>query len=166
MITFQNSNSFTIDNLWQKDKTVSTLLIPAHLEVALKQKTLSHGNKMSIYLRNLLRMYKMVTHSGLLPKPRKIKTEYQEEGLNLKRVNFRVFNADWIELGELALAFGKSRCWLFTFLLELDLNGFWEVLQESGINDAVPTLQNSLFQVSWFLERTFEDFTRHYHVQI
>ena len=32
-------------------------------------------------------------------------------------------NSDWIELGELALAFGKSRCWVFVYLLKLDLLG-------------------------------------------
>ncbi|MBP7281777.1 MAG: hypothetical protein KBA66_09385 [Leptospiraceae bacterium] len=31
MINFQKSNSFRIDNLGEKDTSMSTLLIPAHL---------------------------------------------------------------------------------------------------------------------------------------
>ena len=110
MITFQNSKSFTIDNLRDKDKSVSTLLVPAHLIESLKQKQKDLGKNMTGYLRFLLKSYKTFTHSGMLPAPRKIKTEFQEEGLDLKRVSFRPHNVDWIELGELALAFGKSRC--------------------------------------------------------
>ena len=125
MISFQNSNSFKINQLWNKDKSVSTLLIPA-----------------------------------------KIKTEYQNEGLDLKRVSFRPNNADWIELGELALAFGKSRCFVFTFLLELDLSGFWEMLYESGLNDAVPTKNKLLLRVTYSLERIYQDFARSYHVRV
>ncbi|MBP9888251.1 MAG: DUF1564 family protein [Leptospiraceae bacterium] len=166
MISFQNSNSFKINQLWNKDKSVSTLLIPAHLIEALKLKKREHGRQMAVYLRNLLKMYRTFTHSGMLPHPRKIKTEYQNEGLDLKRVSFRPNNADWIELGELALAFGKSRCFVFTFLLELDLSGFWEMLYESGLNDAVPTKNKLLLRVTYSLERIYQDFARSYHVRV
>lgn len=36
MITFQNSNAFKINELWKKDKSVSTLLVPTHLIESLK----------------------------------------------------------------------------------------------------------------------------------
>lgn len=163
MIVFQNSKTFKIKDLWSKDKSVSTLLIPSHLLDELKRKNVK---QMAAYLRNLLKMYRTVTHSGMIPDPRKIKTEYQDEGLNLKRVSFRPDNADWIELGELALAFGKSRCWVFTFLLELDLTGFWEILSESGLGHAVPTTNNLLLRVSWSLEQFLQDFARSYHIKV
>ncbi len=166
MIAFQNSKTFKIEQLWKKDKSVSTLLVPAHLIAALKTKKKEHGRQMTVYLRNLLKMYRTLTHSGMLPPPRKIKMEYQEEGLNLKRVTFRPSNADWLELGELALAFGKSRCFVFTFLLELDLSGFWEMLYESGLDDAVPTNSNLRLKVSCSLKRVLQDFTRSYHVRV
>jgi hypothetical protein len=166
MITFRDSKSFKIDELWKKDKTVSTLLVPAHLVEALKEKKKEHGKSLVIYFRNLLWKYRTLTHSGMLPDPRKIKTEYQEEGLELRRVSFRVANADWLEIGELALAFGKSRCWVFTFLLELDLTGFWEMLLESGLNDAVPTKNNLLLQVSATLQRVESTFRREYYVRV
>jgi len=165
-VSFQNSKRFKIDQLWKKDKSVSTLLVPAHLIEALKLKKREHGRQMAVYLRNLLKMYRTLTHSGMLPNPRKIKTEYQEEGLDLKRVSFRPNNADWLELGELALAFGKSRCWVFTFLFELDLIGFSEILYESKLTDAVPTVNNLLLEVSYSLERVSQDFARRYYVRV
>ena len=162
-VSFQNSQKFKIDELWLREKSVSTLLVPAHLIEALKLKKREHGRQMAVYLRNLLKMYRTLTHSGMLPNPRKIKTEYQEEGLDLKRVSFRPNNADWLELGELALAFGKSRCYVFTFLLELDLTGFWDMLYYSGLNDAVPTQDNLILKVSWSLRRVLQDFSRGYY---
>jgi hypothetical protein len=166
MITFRNSKSFKIEELWKKDKTVSTLLVPSHLVDALKQKKIEHGNSLVGYFRNLISKYRTLTHSGMIADPRKIKTEYQDEGLELMRVSFRVANADWLEIGELALAFGKSRCWVFTFLLELDLTGFWEILLKSGLNDAVPTNISLLLRASWTLQRVESTFTREYYVRV
>lgn len=148
------------------DKTISTLLVPATLVESLKLKLTSHGNSMAIYFRNLLWMYRTLTHSGMISPPRKIKTEYQEEGLQLNRISFRVSNNDWLELGQLALAFGKSRCFVFTFLLELDLLGLWEMLSESRLNDAVPTSNKLYLQVSLILNRTLYYFARDYHVKV
>ncbi|MBK8398660.1 MAG: DUF1564 family protein [Leptospiraceae bacterium] len=166
MITLQNSQTFNIHNIREKEKSVSTLLIPSHLLISLNQKRNEHGKKLSTYLRNLLSLYRTFTHSGMMPPPCKMKTEYQEEGLNLKRVCFRPNNADWLELGELALAFGKSRCWVFIFLLELDLSGFTEMLYESELDNAVPTKLELRLQVSWILERFDQSFERSYYVRI
>lgn len=166
MIKFQNKKTFRFNQLGESEKTISTLLVPAHLLEDLKRKTKENGNSLIIYLRNLLRMYRIVTHSGMILPPKKIKTEYQEEGLDLKRVNFRVGNADWIELGELALAFGKSRCWMFTFLLELDILGFWDILSESGLSNAVPTKNKLQLRVSLSLRWVSQDFARSYYVRV
>ena len=166
MVVFQNSKTFKIDELRKRDKSVSTLLVPARFIEALKLKKKEHGKQMAVYLRNLLKMHRTLTHSGMLPRPRKIKTEYQDEGLDLQRVSLRPYNADWVELGELALAFGKSRCWVFTFLFELDLSGFSETLYESGLNFAVPTKNKLRLRVSWSFERIFQDFARSYHVRV
>ena len=107
-----------IDSLDERNQTVSTLLIPESMMPSFLFLVKNHGaGNTSVYLRNLLFMYRTLTHSGMIPSPISVKTEYQEEGLNLCRVGFRPDNADWLELGELALAFGKSRCWLFVFLL-------------------------------------------------
>lgn len=166
MITFQNKNSFPVDDLKGIDKTISTLLIPAQLVKPLKEKIKEHGNLFPVYLRNLLWMFRTFTHSGMIPHPQKLKTEYQKEGLDLQRVNLRPFNEDWMELGELALVYGKSRCWLFTFLLELDLLGFWETLSEFSMGDAVPTTTKLRLRVSLSLKRVSQDFSRNYHVRV
>ena len=166
MITFQNKKSFHFDRVRLSDKTISTLLVPSHLLPDLKQKTKEHGNSLVIYLRNLLWMCRTLTHSGMIPPPIKIKSEYQDEGLDLKRVNFRVGNSDWIELGELALAFGKSRCWLFVFLLKLDLVNMWRTLVEAGLNKIVPMIPNVELKVFQFLDRISYTFARGYHVKV
>ena len=166
MVTFQNKKVFRLDRLRETDKTISTLLVPAHLFEGLKQKTNEHGKSLVVYFRNLLWMYRTLTHSGMIHSPRKIKTEYQNEGLDLRRVSFRVGNADWLELGELALAFGKSRCWMFTYLLELDLLGVWEILSKFGLNIAVPTSTKLRLRVSLSRSRVLQDFARSYHVRV
>ncbi len=148
------------------DKTISTVLVPAHLVDGLKQKTKEHGNSLVVYFRNLMWMYRTFTHSGMIHPPRKIKTEYQDEGLDLKRLNFRVGNSDWLELGALALAFGKSRCWIFTYLLELDLLGVWDILSKFGMNVAVPTTTKLRLRASYSLRRILQDFARSYHIRI
>ncbi|HRG45670.1 MAG TPA: hypothetical protein PLG41_05700 [Leptospiraceae bacterium] len=76
----------------ERDKTISTLFVPVHLIADLNEKVKSHGNSFSAYFRNLLSMYRSITHSNMLPDPKKIKTEYQEEGLRLVRVSFRPAN--------------------------------------------------------------------------
>ncbi len=167
MIVFQDQNEFPIKNMKEIDKTVSTLLIPEHLVEKFLQKRLEgHGNNTSVYLRNLLSMYRIITHSGMIPKPSKIKTEYQEENQNLKRVSFRPDNSDWIELGQLAIAFGKSRCWMFTFLLSLDLAGIWEILSESSLGLAVPTSPSLELMSYLILERFFHNFVRGYYIKV
>ena len=81
-------------------------------------------------------------------------------------MNFRVGNSDWIELGELALAFGKSRCWLFVFLLKLDLVNMWRTLVEAGLNKIVPMIPSVELKVFQFLERVSYTFARGYHVKV
>lgn len=166
MIAFQNSKKFKMNELGERSKTISTLLVPSHLLNELRDKKKEHGNRLTSYFTRLLKMYRTLTHSGLITPPRKIKTEYQEEGLDLKRVSFRVKNSDWLEIGELALAFGKSRCWVFTFLLELDIRNLWDMLVKSGLDNAVPTTKKLGLKVSLRLRRFHQDFTRSYYVRI
>ncbi|HRG73662.1 MAG TPA: DUF1564 family protein [Leptospiraceae bacterium] len=153
----------------ERDKTISTLFVPVHLIADLNEKVKSHGNSFSAYFRNLLSMYRSITHSGMLPDPKKIKAEYQEEGLRLVRVSFRPANVPpfaWIEIGELAIAFGKSRCWIFTHLLQLDLLGVWKILSESGMDQSVPTKKSLLLRASWSLWRVLLYFEHSYYVRV
>ena len=102
----------------------------------------------------------------MIPEPEKLKTSYQERHLDLKKVSFKPKNQDWIELGELALIFGKSRCWMFVFLLKLDLANMWHCLVEAGLKKIVPMVTNLELKVFYTLDRFSFTFARGYHVKI
>jgi len=110
--------------------TVSTLLIPKHLVEKLdlvipfveNSKTKKKSYKLKEGLRRLLEKYRGMLARGYLPFQDKPKLTYQEEGLDLQKFCFRPEDADWYELGILAYGCGVSRCWLFSFLVELDLS--------------------------------------------
>lgn len=166
MIVFQNYNKFQRANIDLEDYSVSTLLIPKSLmDDFLKRKAKCNGNTSS-YFKSLLRRFRTITLSGLLPEPSKIKTEYQNTDLDLQKVNFRPRNSDWIELGELALAFGKSRCYMFIYLLKLDLLGLWKILVEAGLKKIVPTTTNFELESFILLNRVSNHFARGYHVKV
>ena len=166
MIVFRKNIEFSHDKIDEEEGTVSTLLIPRHLikDFVLKKK--KHKGNVSFYLRSLLRRFRSITHTGILPEPRKIKTEYQEKKLKLRKVNFRPRNSDWVELGELALAFGKSRCWVFVHLLKLDILGLWKVLVETRMNKVVPTSPRLELKIFWKLRRVLKHFARGYNVRV
>ena len=118
MKIFKKTNS-KIEDLKLYKRTPSTLLLPnSILNPFLKRRLQRYKGNTTVYLRNLLKLYRSLNYAGLFPPPAKVKSEYQEENLDLKRITFRPNNSDWIELGSLALAFGKSRCWIFTYLVE------------------------------------------------
>ena len=108
--------------------TVSTLLIPKHLVEKLdlvipiveNPKTKKKSYKLKDGLKKLLDKYRGMLARGYLPFQEKPKLTYQEEGLDLQKFCFRPEDADWYELGILAYGCGVSRCWLFSFLVELD----------------------------------------------
>ncbi len=166
MIIFRNKNKYLLDKMEERNQTVSTLLIPEELRDDFQLLLEKYQGDLTKYLRVLLRKYRTVTHSGLIPEPIKVKTEYQEKDQNLIRFNFRPMNADWVELGELALAFGKSRCWLFVYLLKLDIVGMWRLLQKAKLSFVVPTLPSLELKIFWTLQRVRENFTRGYHVKV
>jgi hypothetical protein len=110
--------------------TVSTLLIPKHLVEKLElvipyvenSKTKKKSYRFKEGLKKLLDKYRGLLARGYLPFQEKPKLTYQEEGLELQKFCFRPDDADWFELGILAYGCGVSRCWLFSFLVELDLS--------------------------------------------
>lgn len=159
MIQFQKKKSFVISNLRDLDKSTSSLLIPEH-------KVRENGNSLPVYFYSLLRRFRILTLSGMIFPPSKIKTEYQSEGLNLRKVNFRVSNAAWVEIGELSVAFGKSRCALFVYLLELDLAGFGQALSEFSMDLGVPMPENLELKAFLVFQYVLQDFTRSYHVKV
>ncbi|MBK8399341.1 MAG: DUF1564 family protein [Leptospiraceae bacterium] len=166
MIIFQNKNEFVRKNINLEENSVSTLLIPEYLKEDLRLKTKKYKGNTALYLNSLLRRFRTITHSGMIPQPEKLKTSYQERNLDLKKISLKPKNQDWIELGELALVFGKSRCWIFVFLLKLDLVNMWDTLVEAGLKKIVPTIPSLELRVFQRLERFSYDFARGYHIKV
>jgi hypothetical protein len=131
-------------------KTVSTLLIPNHLTPKLTQILPHSVSKNGSLIPNfaqalhlLLRKYKGLFACGELPFQQKPKLSYQSDDLDLKVFKFRPNNADWFELGIIAYGLGVSRCWLFTYMLELELSGIGEFLEIERTKDVVTTPRHS-----------------------
>ena len=78
MIIFQNKYNFLRKKINLEEDTVSTLLIPEHLKEAFLEKTKKYNGNTSLYLRSLLRRFRTLTHSGMIPEPEKLKTSYQD----------------------------------------------------------------------------------------
>lgn len=166
MITFQNKIEFVKKNINIEENTPSTLLIPDFLFDDFKLKVNKHNRNTALYLHSLLRRFRTITLSGLIPEPEKLKTTFQDRNLGLKKVSFVPKNQDWLELGELALVYGKSRCWLFVFLLKLDLLNLWDILVEAGLKKIVPMVSKLELRVFQRLERFSQTFARGYHIKV
>ncbi len=54
-------------------------------------------------------------------KPRRWKKEYQDGGQNLVRVNFYPDERDWGRLSAISNAMGFSRCYIFVYLMLIDM---------------------------------------------
>jgi hypothetical protein len=159
-----NQDSFTI-NTKTKLESSSTLLIPKIFLDEFKIRAEKYRG-VPTYFKALLKKFRIFTHSGLIPAPTKIKTEFQNEGQNLKRVNFVPSNEDWLEIGCIALSYGKSRTWVFTFLLYLDILGVGKLIQKAGFARGVPVLPSTQLQGAIQLQRVLGIWTRSYHVKI
>ena len=133
---FQRRHYKKIDLKEFERSTVSTLLIPKYLVEKLdlvvpyveNSKTKKKSYKFKEGLKKLLDRYRGLFARGYLPFQNKPKLTYQEEGLELQKFSFRPDDADWYELGILAYGCGVSRCWLFSFLVELELSLMGEFL--------------------------------------
>jgi hypothetical protein len=125
---------------------VSTLLIPETLVPSLSQAIpVSLSKKGTIVfnfrlgLHYLLQKYRGLLACSNLPFSSKPKLSFQSPGLNLVPFKFRPHDADWFELGILASGLGVSKCWLFSYLLELELSGIGEFMALKPVRDAVAT---------------------------
>lgn len=113
------------------EKGVSTLLVPKSLLIKYNKKQKKHGGK-GEYLSYLLKRYRVLLKYYVL-NPKGLKTEYQSEHQNLKKVNFRPLSEDWAELSIFSSATGRSRCLIFTILLFMDLQNWSSLLNKIGI---------------------------------
>ena len=136
---FQRRHDKKIDLKGFNRSSVSTLLIPKHLVEKLElvipfvenSKTKKKSYRFKEGLKKLLDKYRGLLARGYLPFQGKPKLTYQEKGLELEKFCFRPEDADWYELGILAYGCGVSRCWLFSFLVELELSLMGEFLDHT-----------------------------------
>ncbi|MCB1177655.1 MAG: DUF1564 family protein, partial [Leptospiraceae bacterium] len=115
--------------------TSSSLLIPENLLI-IYQKLEIKKNRREI-LAYLLRKYKFFLGNWQFRSSRKIKTLFQDSGLDLKRISFKPRNSDWLELGTIAMGFGVSRTYLFSYLLELEDRGLGDFFDIPQIRNVV-----------------------------
>ena len=64
--------------------------------------------------------------------------QYQEDGINLHREDFRPVEWDWIELKLLANSHNMSVCSFFVLLLQLELAGAFEIICGYGVVPPYP----------------------------
>jgi hypothetical protein len=163
-IIFTDQDSFKMNSDASVDSS-SSLLIPDILFDEFKSRAKKY-NGVPTYFKAVLRKFRIFTHAGLIPAPSKLKTEFQKEGQNLKRVNFVPNNADWLEIGCIALSYGKSRTWVFTYLLYLDILGVGKLIQKAGFSRGVPVSPSYQLQGTIQLQRVLGNWTRSYHVKV
>ena len=113
------------------ERGVSTLLIPDNLFDKYSKKLISHKGKRE-YFSYLLKRYRVLLEFYIL-NPGGLKTIYQSENQNLKKINFRPLSEDWAELSIFSCSAGRSRCLIFTILLLMDLQNWGSLLKRIGI---------------------------------
>ena len=130
-------NTHTLHELTPGNRNIAAAMHPATLLVspsllsALKTRLRAENMHMSSYIRFLVCKFRFLTADYNFPESSvMLTTRYQETGLALERVNFRVDPAVWHALKLLARAFGISICLAFSILLLLDAEDYDGVLTE------------------------------------
>ncbi len=89
------------------------------MESVLKPRALK-GRRLSAYLHKLMSDPELQFKISLL-KSKKWKKQYQPDGQDLVPVYFYPDECDWAQLGLISNASGFSRCYIFVYLMLLDL---------------------------------------------
>ena len=109
-----------------RDYSYSTLLIPAQYRLQFKTLCKMHGSRRKL-ARWLLghRLADLHQHldQWITTNPRKWKTQYQTNGLDLQKYNFIPDPEVWESYRQTALGLGISICYLFVLLLEIEIFG-------------------------------------------
>ena len=100
--------------------TRSTFLVPEYFyDVYIKAGKIGKIG-VAFYLHQLLNDSNLEYKLSFL-KPRRWKMHYQQKGQDLHRVNFYPHELDWAHLSAISSATGFSRCYIFVFLMLLQL---------------------------------------------
>jgi hypothetical protein len=140
--------------------TSSTLLIPAHSMDLYRARLNNFNNNPTDYLTYLLKSYGFLIRNGILEKNSKLETAYQEDGLNLQRVDFVPKGDDWAELKCLRVFLNRSMTWIFVQLLRLDSLEITKHLPEKLANFVVPKISQFRVVVKIILPRKMQVYNR------
>ncbi len=98
----------------------STLLFGSHLNETILKPRGMKGKILALYLHRLMSDPNLEYKLSFL-KPKKWKKGYQEAGQDLVPVYFFPDDCDWARLSIISYASGFSRCYIFVYLMLLDL---------------------------------------------
>ncbi|HRG45679.1 MAG TPA: DUF1564 family protein [Leptospiraceae bacterium] len=140
--------------------TSSTLLIPARNMELYLTRLEDFENSPTDYLTYLLKSYGFWIRNGILAKNSKLETAYQEEGLDLQRVDFVPKGEDWAELKCLRIFLNRSMTWIFVQLLLLDSLEIAKHLPEKLADFGVPKISQFRVMVKVILSRKLPLYTR------
>lgn len=109
--------------------TRSSLLIPSSMLSYFQSRCAASGGRAAylnfLVINHLLYLHKFKNRLCRCHNP-KWKIAYQNSGQKLLKRNLKPVPADWENLRNVAHAFGVSMCFLFVFLMELEMEGFFE----------------------------------------
>ncbi|MCB1176745.1 MAG: DUF1564 family protein [Leptospiraceae bacterium] len=145
-------------------ENVSSLLIPDRYLCDLEN--VCGDMELHKYLKYLVGKYRKFIALGYIPHGKNVRIKYQKKGQSLVNVKFRPWDEDWAELGILAYGLGVSRCWLFSYLLELEFSLLGEFLDLPEVIQGLATLTNSSPRNIWQFKEKKKYFNRVLHFKV
>jgi hypothetical protein len=118
--------------------TQSTLLVGDHIYKTFMIPRLLKGKRLTNYLHKLLSDPNLEYKLNLL-KPKKWKKHYQDEGQELNALYFYPDEFDWARLSIISNGTGYSRCYIFIYLMLLDL-GILKLLNDRTKGNTQPQI--------------------------
>jgi len=110
----------TTDEMNRNNDSVSTLLISSSLASYLNHAVLKNKKSLKVYFHKLMSDPDLSIKLKRL-RSSKWKCQFQSAGSDLIRFNFRPSRDDWAKLSILSHGSGFSRCYIFVFLMLIDL---------------------------------------------
>lgn len=112
----------------------SSLLIPDLHTGYFKKKSKQHNCRkkyFSFIIQNYLQLLPQFQHRLNARKGSKWKMVYQQKGQILNKKNFIPDPEDWELFRHAAMAVGVSMCFLFVFIMELEMEGHFKKIKQS-----------------------------------
>lgn len=120
----------------------STLLIPERFSSYYRQCCNDSGSRRAYFsriVRDYLPLIEIYKFKLCKQRAQKWKTCFQDSGQKLLNRNFVPLPDDWENLRHAASGFGVSICYLFVFLMQLEMSGIKPYIHSTGPTDWNPT---------------------------